>query len=208
MEKQKRISKKQLYNFLNKNFHVAKTTGIGLEDVPDSYLSNIDDSYFTFVGLEEDIKFLLKRGITEQLQNSHNIKNHTVNIGFNPVEQKWYGWSHRAIYGFGIGSTCKKGDACFQPSNEEEFLEDCLSFWADVYSYESGDKKVETVIKDGNKYAFVSYTYNDKVPNKKLRGTQYKQYVPFPKEWGKGEWTAETLDDAKQMAIDFADDIA
>lgn len=30
-------------------------------------------------------------------------------IGFAPKDQKWYGWSHRAIYGFGIGSRVTKG---------------------------------------------------------------------------------------------------
>lgn len=32
-------------------------------------------------------------------------------IGFDPKSKKWYGWSHRAIYGFGIGHIVKKGDA-------------------------------------------------------------------------------------------------
>lgn len=31
-------------------------------------------------------------------------------IGFAPKSQKWYGWSHRAVYGFGVGHTVKKGD--------------------------------------------------------------------------------------------------
>jgi len=31
-------------------------------------------------------------------------------IGFAPTTQKWYGWSHRAIAGFTIGDTVKKGD--------------------------------------------------------------------------------------------------
>lgn len=31
-------------------------------------------------------------------------------IGFSPRDQKWYGWSHRAIFGFGIGDEVKKGD--------------------------------------------------------------------------------------------------
>lgn len=30
-------------------------------------------------------------------------------IGFAPKDQKWYGWSHRAIYGFKVGDTVKKG---------------------------------------------------------------------------------------------------
>lgn len=31
-------------------------------------------------------------------------------IGFSVKDEKWYGWSHRAIFGFKVGSTCKKGD--------------------------------------------------------------------------------------------------
>lgn len=33
-----------------------------------------------------------------------------LNVGFSPSRQKWYGWSHRAVAGFGIGDTIKKGD--------------------------------------------------------------------------------------------------
>jgi hypothetical protein len=63
-----------------------------------------------------------------------------VAVGFNKEEKKWYGWSHRGKYGFGIGSTVREGDIA----------------------------------------------YNNEI----------------------GEWTAETLEDAKQMAIDFARSIA
>ena len=31
-------------------------------------------------------------------------------IGYAPKTGKWYGWSHRAIYGFKVGDTVKKGD--------------------------------------------------------------------------------------------------
>ena len=34
-----------------------------------------------------------------------------ASIAFQADEQKWYGWSHRAIYGFGIGDILKKGDS-------------------------------------------------------------------------------------------------
>ena len=37
-----------------------------------------------------------------EVQKAH--KNHCrCSIGFNKLEQKWYGWSHRAICGFGFG---------------------------------------------------------------------------------------------------------
>jgi hypothetical protein len=78
--------------------------------------------------------FFEKHGIKKQTMPGHNVPS----IGFSEKEQKWYGWSHRAIYGFGVGSKVKKGDCA----------------------------------------------YNGK------------------------EWTAKTLDDAKQMAIDFANDVS
>ncbi len=58
-----------------------------------------------------------KRGIIpEKAEPDHNI----CSIGFNPKEQKWYGWSHRAIYGFGVGSTVKEGSviAGLEPNPE------------------------------------------------------------------------------------------
>ena len=32
-----------------------------------------------------------------------NDCNNVCNIGFSPKKKKWYGWSHRAISGFGVG---------------------------------------------------------------------------------------------------------
>ena len=29
-------------------------------------------------------------------------------------------------------------------------------------------------------------------------------FSKYPEKWGKGEWTAKTIEDAKQMAVDFA----
>lgn len=31
-------------------------------------------------------------------------------IGFSKKEQKWFGWSHRAMFGFGVGHKVKAGD--------------------------------------------------------------------------------------------------
>jgi len=33
-------------------------------------------------------------------------------------------------------------------------------------------------------------------------------YQEFPKQWGRGEWTAKTMDDAKQMAVDFCEGVS
>lgn len=73
--------------------------------------------------------FLLLNGIEPMYYKGYSI-------GWCEAEQKWYGWSHRAIYGFKIGDKVKKTSA--------------------------------------------GYNKN------------------------KGEWTAKTLDDAKEMALDFS----
>lgn len=47
-------------------------------------------------------KFLTeKKGITKFELRTKN--SNVCSIGFNEKENKWYGWSHRAICGFGIG---------------------------------------------------------------------------------------------------------
>ena len=58
--------------------------------------------------------------------------------------------------------------------------------------------------KDGDDAFFsIKWKYNNKVPNKKLRGTVGKSKHSIT-ELGNGEWVAKTLEDAKQMATDFS----
>lgn len=47
-------------------------------------------------------RFLGKKMGLTSIQKSHP-KHCVCSIGFNEAEQKWYGWSHRAICGFGVG---------------------------------------------------------------------------------------------------------
>ena len=146
--------------------------------------SKFDDSYITHVGLEDDLKFLADREITEEL---------THGVGFSPKDGKWYGWSHRAIYGFKVGSTCKKGDCHYRAKNLDDEIEAAIQFWSDENKINVKAEKV----KDGELY--VSWEYNDETTNEKIGGTSWEYDTNF----GKGEWTAKTLADAKQMAVDF-----
>lgn len=45
-------------------------------------------------------------------------------IGFCKEENKWYGWSHRAISGFGVGHVTKKGECQAESGSTEEYLKD------------------------------------------------------------------------------------
>jgi hypothetical protein len=49
-------------------------------------------------------------------------KDNVVSIGFNPDKKLWYGWSHRAIYGFGVGDIVKEGDCCAMSGFTEDYL--------------------------------------------------------------------------------------
>ena len=80
---------------------------------------------------------LAKRGIKpEKAQPSHSV----CSIGFCEREQKWYGWSHRAMFGYGVGSSVEDGSCAFVKA--------------------------------------------------------------------RGAWIARTLDDARQMAVDFAEGVS
>ena len=138
-----------------------------------------------------------KRGIApEKIGSDHNI----CSIGFCDKDQKWYGWSHRALFGFGIGSKTKRGDCSFVHGNVLELF---ASFSDDE------KKRVVKVDADG-----ITMRHDNvrQVPESPEIGEEVEWVPAEPSyhtiEVGRGEWTAETLDDARLMAIDFAKDVS
>ena len=131
-----------------------------------------------------------KRGIKpETISAVHNV----CSIGYCEKEQKWYGWSHRAIYGFGIGSTVKIGSCGYKPSNKKEFIESLIGWYND----EMYGEVLLTEKEDGVQVVLD--------PTQRAHGRSFEKY---PEQWGRGEWTVETMEDAKQMAIDFAKSVS
>jgi len=212
----KRISQKMLMAFINKNFFVKEwDSGYGIDDC---YYSKIDGSYITHVGMEKDTpKMLLKRGIVEHLQGT--APESVVQIGFNPEERKWYGWSHRAIYGFGIGSTCEKGDCHYTPSTPQELFESVTTPNEDGWAWQKPE--MVELLPNGIRITHEMTTLGPKsivdkcdtivTMSKAIEGAFVQADAPEPIapqyqdiKCGRGEWTAMTLEDAKQMAIDFA----
>lgn len=167
-----------------------------MEEGCECWYSKFDGSYITHVGMEDDIKFLADREITEEL---------THGIGFSPKDNKWYGWSHRAIYGFSIGSECRKGMCHYVPANIHEAEEDAVRFYSDKYHK---NVRCAGINASPNKSCFIiNWEYTDDTPNEKLRGTIGGTEVYIGK-FGKGEWIAKTMADAKQMAIDFCEGVS
>ena len=188
------MQKKKVIKSTDK-YDICLVDDIELEvyDLPEAF--NKDGVY---IGSEEDAEDICdKLGI-----NAISVKDGVdiCTIGFCEKEQKWYGWSHRAMFGFGIGSEVNEGDAGFKSSNIGEFIKECLNFWEDeCHEY--------TRVEIGD-YIEIVWKYNNKLPNKQLRGTICSTRVDIPKVWGRGSWKAETLEDAKQMAKDFAEGVS
>ena len=188
--------------YLNQVAYIAEIDICGDGDLSKVYKSKFDDSYITHVGMEDHIKHLAKLEITGEL---------THGVGFSPKDGKWYGWSHRAIYGFEVGSECKKGHCGYQAKNIEDELEAAILFW-------SGDDRLNItakVIEDETNaegkplgQILVEWTYSHTIPNEQLRCCPTSTVWHYNKEFGKGEWTAETIEDAKQMAIDFNEGVS
>jgi len=57
---------------------------------------------------------LIESGHSDFLKK-HQIVPEEGCIGKSKLDGKWYGWSHRACYGFAIGDTCQEGDCGFSP---------------------------------------------------------------------------------------------
>lgn len=143
---------------------------------------------------------------TRGIKPEKSSPDHCVcSIGFSDTEQKWYGWSHRAIFGFGIGSKTKKGDCAYMPANKQDFIEDCIRFWDDKHHVSTTGADA---IEDGMHGVQVNWLYDDKVRNEKIRGTIGGIFTPYPDSYGRGDWTAATLADARQMAVDFAESVS
>lgn len=162
-----------------------------------------------WIGDQETAEYLCKdRGIApEHIKPQPRGALIPCSIGFCASEQKWYGWSHRAIYGFGVGSIVRRGDCGYRAPDRDAFGRQMVEFFCDK-EWETAAGFTHTVSPDGVRGVLVTSTYTNKVPNESLRGTKYSLFRPYPKTWGRGEWAAETLDDARQMAIDFADAVS
>lgn len=75
-----------------------------------------------YIGNPKDAFRLCRtRGIKPERRETHS---NVCSIGFSEKDGKWYGWSHRAIYGFRVGDTVKEGDCTAEEGCIEEYLVD------------------------------------------------------------------------------------
>ena len=186
-------------------------------EMKSAYNSNGD-----YIGNSKNAHFLCKKkGIRPEVSKpDHSV----CSIGFCGKEQKWYGWSHRAIFGFGIGSTVKKGDCAYTPTTVDELYAEREEWYSD---FNDPHKHMDCTEKDYENNRLIIHhemvnTDSGTMPSNiadacdtviNLDGSAVEIGEPAEPQvqyinTGRGEWTAETLSDAWQMAIDFAESVS
>ena len=65
-------------------------------------------------------KLVIERGIEPETYDDNKV----CSIGKSTKDGKWYGWSHRAIFGFKVGDIVKAGSCCATSGWTEEYLKD------------------------------------------------------------------------------------
>jgi hypothetical protein len=186
-------TKEQLKKWLDIVAYTGPST-IPEDDHSIIYYSKYDDSFI----MRQDLLHKAD-GVIEALVANEVTEELTCCTGFSPKNNMWYGWSHYAFFGFGIGSKVKKGDCAFKASNKEDYMQTSKDFWTDE------DREDCEIINITDEGFDIQYRYSNHIPSKQLRGTVRLIHFPFPKIFGRGEWNAKILDDAKQMAFDFAE---
>ncbi len=84
---------------------LVKGDDMGCADFTMSTAYTLDGQY---IGDPKTARMLVQRfGIAPELRKRTNT---VCSIGFSRTRKKWYGWSHRAIFGFKVGSRVKRGD--------------------------------------------------------------------------------------------------
>lgn len=180
------------------------------DDVMRSAYSTKDGSY---IGNVQTAQQLTRKGILPEAIPGNKV----ASIGFCEAEQKWYGWSHRAIFGFGVGHNVKKGDINHIADTPEGLITDRGDFFRDISDAcaqmhmdecqilpdRSGIRILHTPmmipVAESIDEAIEAIGEMRDMPIQ----TIFEDEVSIVK-CGRGEWTAETLVDARQMAIDFA----
>lgn len=109
----KRVLKTQNNGFYEIRTELVDGSQFGCEDLEtESAYSTKDGGY---IGDAKEAKRLNKKYGIEIFEKASS-ENNVVSVGFAPKEQKWYGWSHRAIAGFGINDEAFE---CFPEGNKK-----------------------------------------------------------------------------------------
>jgi hypothetical protein len=178
------------------------------EDLKNPTVMQVCYNFFGhYIGSPEDAKFLCQdKGIVPELSCPTNK---VCSIGKSTKDQLWYGWSHRAITGFCEGSTVEPGDCAYTPATLDDAVSGLFEWHDNSQDPDSNPKNVLKVVPVGeNDSCFQVKVYHECYHNLTVKNPSSKpcyitdEVKEVPK--GKGYWIAQSEEDAKQMAKDFA----
>ena len=70
------------------------------KSTPPVEIETVYNHHGDYIGDKREAKLFIEKGIIpEKSKEDHSV----CSIGYCPKDGKWYGWSHRAMKGFGIG---------------------------------------------------------------------------------------------------------
>lgn len=91
-------------------------------------MTSVYNINMVYVGDMKTAKILHKRGIVPEPIPWDGVEDYkesrVCQIGWSEKNQKYYGWSHRAICGFKIGDEVKEGDCCTSSGFVEEYIKE------------------------------------------------------------------------------------
>ncbi len=93
-------------------------------DAEGFYMATAYNERQEYIGNIKTLENLLKHGIIPELIPAKIKEKNTVcSIGKSVKDNKWYGWSHRAMHGFQVGDKIKQGDCAASSGWTQEYLD-------------------------------------------------------------------------------------
>ena len=97
-----------VYSFTNPQgykFLTEKVKVFGDDSCPPVVLQSVYNSDDDYIGSVEDAQRILAKGIKPEIASPDDK---VCSIGFSEKLKKYFGWSHRAIQGFGVGDKTRR----------------------------------------------------------------------------------------------------
>lgn len=97
----------------------SNTVGNGEDSDAPVIMNSVYSEDGGYCGPMEEMHHYFEKGIFPELISPDHK---TCSIGKSHIDGKWYGWSHRAMFGFQIGDVVKEGDCTASEGFTDEYL--------------------------------------------------------------------------------------
>lgn len=194
------ITTKQRRDFTSDNLVVEKTDDkvyfrskadncVVRESVSENFIYRHRSTVLDFM-IERDIRE--PRMVGGKMYYGLSSKDGKV-YAFAQIERGKFKWRS-----FCTGSKVSKGQDAYVPDTKESFEERALNVWANEKIYD-----LVNITNKDDKGFDIECRFSQKVKNEDVRGRIVEHHYDYPEEYGRGEWQANTIEDAMAMAKDY-----